>query len=128
MCKVDYFQRMKEISNEIVISFLRVQRLERLQIIEKEYKDVLERVLSFNVFYVVFFEKELSKFVELDLFIDLFLEENIEFSENKSSEEFLEIVLKFGSGSINWDELVEKFFKKDVIGKIVFNLEVDVLN
>lgn len=106
---------MKESNNEIVISFLRVQRFERLRIIEKEYKDVLERVVIFNVFYVVVFEELLFDYVELEVLV----EENIEFLENKLIVDFLNVKLKLSGGRINWNELVEKLFKKKEFEEVV---------
>lgn len=94
---------MREKSVEIVvIKVLKEKRMERLNILEKEYKDVLERVVSFNILYVVFVVEE-------------------EEEEECNNVEVLELKLK----KKNWDEVVEKFFYRSNFGEFVFNENVD---
>ncbi|XP_068335700.1 uncharacterized protein [Pyrus communis] len=96
--------RMKEeSSSETVTTAPKIQKLERLQTIEKEHKDALERAVSLNVPHAVTSNEEAPE--------DQKPEEAPEI-ENQS-EDAADTKLKSTGGRARWDDLVEKLFKKD---------------
>ncbi|KAB2612285.1 hypothetical protein D8674_034601 [Pyrus ussuriensis x Pyrus communis] len=96
--------RMKEESSfETVTTAPKIQKLERLQTIEKEHKDALERAVSLNVPHAVTSNEEAPE--------DQKPEEAPEI-ENQS-EDAADTKLKSTGGRARWDDLVEKLFKKD---------------
>lgn len=115
-------QLMKERSTETITSPPRVQRLERLQTIEKEHKDALQRAVSLNVPHAEPPEEEPSEERESDPVP----EENPEPSEKKQTEEQSpKTKSRSSGGASNWDELVQKLFKKTESGEMVLNLQPD---
>uniref|UniRef100_A0A803LSM0 Mono-/di-acylglycerol lipase N-terminal domain-containing protein n=1 Tax=Chenopodium quinoa TaxID=63459 RepID=A0A803LSM0_CHEQI len=101
--------RMKDSSTETVTSPPRVQRFERLQTIEKEHKDALERAVSLKVPHAVSLEKELEKPVSLE-------EGAVRSSEDKPTEESSRPLPRSIGERATWDELVSKLFKKSEAG------------
>ncbi|KAM1012009.1 hypothetical protein ACFX2C_047290 [Malus domestica] len=96
--------RMKEeSSSETVTTAPKIQKLERLQTIEKEHKDALERAVSLNVPHAVTSNKEAPEDQKLEKAPEI---------ENQS-EDAADTKLKSTGGRARWDDLVEKLFKKD---------------
>lgn len=90
---------MKERSSETVTTPPKVQKLERLQTIEKEHKDALERAVSLNVPHAVTAEGEPLN------------EQNKEASDRRNEDAQVN-TSRSSKGRTNWDEVVEKLFKK----------------
>ncbi|XP_021766215.1 uncharacterized protein LOC110730701 [Chenopodium quinoa] len=103
--------RMKDSSTETVTSPPRVQRFERLQTIEKEHKDALERAVSLKVPHAVSLEKELEKPASLE-------EGAVRSSEDKPTEESSRPLPRSIGERATWDELVSKLFKKSEAGEM----------
>ncbi|KNA03037.1 hypothetical protein SOVF_213010 [Spinacia oleracea] len=106
--------RMKDSSVETVTSPPRVQRFERLQTIEKEHKDALERAVSLKVPHAETLEKELSEHgnprsVEA---------KDLHTLEDKTTEESSRPQPKSIGERATWDELVAKLFKKSELGDL----------
>lgn len=107
-------QRMSEASPETITTPPKVQKLERLQTIEKEHKDALERAVSLNIPHAVTADNE-------ELPVD---DQNEEASpcQNEDAPE-TESTSNTNRGRTNWDEVVKKLYKK----KETANLQVDVV-
>lgn len=101
-------QVMKESRTETVTTAPKVQKLERLQTIEKEHKDALERAVSLNIPHAVTPTEEQHD-----------LEDQEEEVSHSQSEQTPEIQSKPSRGRANWDELVEKLMKKKGSGNPV---------
>ncbi|KAK9733269.1 hypothetical protein RND81_04G056000 [Saponaria officinalis] len=104
------FQKMEECSGVAITSAPRVQRIERLQTIEKEHKDALERAVSLNMPYavsaeMVAVEEELSEAV------------GVESGSDSSSMSQLEL----SNGSTNWNQMVAKLCKMSENGDSLLN-------
>ncbi|XP_050103410.1 uncharacterized protein LOC126583155 [Malus sylvestris] len=96
--------RMKEeSSSETVTTAPKIQKLERLQTIEKEHKDALERAVSLNVPHAVTSNEEAPEDQKPEKAPEI---------ENQS-EDAADTKLKSTGGRARWDDLVEKLFKKD---------------
>uniref|UniRef100_A0A2N9ETH4 Fungal lipase-like domain-containing protein n=1 Tax=Fagus sylvatica TaxID=28930 RepID=A0A2N9ETH4_FAGSY len=100
-------QRMKESSSETVTAAPRVQKIERLQTIEKEHKDALERAVSLNVPHAVTNPEEVPS------------QENEPEPSESQNEDDSKTKSQSNSGRTNWDEVVEKLFKKDESGELL---------
>lgn len=99
-------QMMKESSSETVTTPPKVQRLERLQTIEKEHKDALERAVSLNIPHAVTSTEEHEEEQETEV-------------PCSQSADAPEIQSKSTKEKINWEELVEKLMKKKNLGNPV---------
>ncbi|KAM1114526.1 hypothetical protein ACFX13_048074 [Malus domestica] len=96
--------RMKEeSSSETVTTAPKIQKLERLQTIEKEHKDALERAVSLNVPHAVTSNEEAPEDQKPEKAPEI---------ENQS-EDAADTKLKSTGGRARWDDLVEKLFKKE---------------
>ncbi|CAL0313415.1 unnamed protein product [Lupinus luteus] len=106
-----YSTTMKDRSSETVTLPPTVQKFERLQTIQKEHKDALERAVSLNVPHAVDSEdKEPS--------------ENNETEEsNNGGKDITNSQSKSSGAKSNWDEVVEKLLKKHRQGDL--DLEKD---
>ncbi|XP_047317032.1 uncharacterized protein LOC124920569 [Impatiens glandulifera] len=91
----------------------KTQRIERLQTIEKEHKDALERAVSLNVPHAVtttsYEEEEGMDIEEED---DDRIINTADLSESSSS-------TAGGGTRANWDKVVEKLFKRNDSGKLL---------
>ncbi|CAO2820325.1 unnamed protein product [Amaranthus hypochondriacus] len=96
---------MKESCSETVTSPPRVQRIERLQTIEKEHKDALERAVSLKVPHAISFNKESFEEAKAE-------EEEEEEEEDEPNKESSNTQPKSNGGKANWDDLIEKLFTK----------------
>ena len=110
---------MKESTAETVTSPPRVQRIERLQTIEKEHKDALERAVSLNVPHAVPVENDPSEHADLGPSREPSSEENVDSLKNKLAQESSKTKSEPRDGRTNWNELVEKLFKKNESGGLV---------
>lgn len=109
-------QRMREISSETVTTPPKVQKLERLQTIEKEHKDALERAVSLNIPHAVgAMEGEQPSG---DKEAEPSHSENKEPSQNEN-EGASQSKSTSKSSRTNWDEVVEKLFQRTESGNLV---------
>lgn len=99
-------KRMKESGPQTVTTPPKEQKFERLQTIEKEHKDALERAVCLNVPHAVATPEDLS-----------FKDHSAEPSES-GVEGALEIKSKSPGGKTNWDEVVKRLFKRDESGEL----------
>ena len=98
-------QIMMEGRSDTVTTPPKVQKLERLQTIEKEHKDALERAVSLNIPHAATSDEEPDD------------DQNTEASHSQN-ENSAETVSKSGRGRTNWDEVVEKLYKKKASGSV----------
>lgn len=113
-------QIMKESTAETLTSPPRVQSIERLQTIEKEHKDALERAVSLNVPHAVPVEDDPSEHADLGPSREPSSEEkNVDSWRHKPTQESSETKSEPRDGRTNWNELVEKLFKKNESGSLV---------
>ncbi|KAF5747469.1 hypothetical protein HS088_TW05G00190 [Tripterygium wilfordii] len=105
-------ERMKETSAETITTPPKVQKLERLETIEKEHKDALERAASLNIPHAV-----------------TTIEEEPKKDEAESSEGTCQDGSKSKSdstgGRTNWDEVVEKLFKRNESGDLLLRKDAE---
>lgn len=94
-----WLQQLREQSSEAVVTMApKEKRMERLNTLEKEHKDALERAVSLNIPHAVSTAAE----------------------EECENGEALESISK----KKNWDEVVEKLFHRSNSGEFVFNENV----
>ena len=108
---IPFSQRMKEMSSDTVTTAPKIPKLERLQTIEKEHKDALERAVSLNIPHATTStgnEEESSQEKSAEACQD----------ENKSAH---------GGGGTSWDEVVKKLMKRDESGKLILKSETNAL-
>ncbi|KAI5336364.1 hypothetical protein L3X38_015631 [Prunus dulcis] len=103
-------QRMKESSSDTITTAPKVQKLERLQTIEKEHKDALERAVSLNIPHAVTSNEEAAEDQEPEG----------PKSETQSKDP-LDTKSKSTGGRAKWDDVVEKLFKKKESGDVLLN-------
>lgn len=104
------FQIMKECAAETITSPPRVQRLKRLQTIEEEHKDALERAVTLKVPHAVSFDKDSSEHANTR-------QVEVE-NAHLSGDEPTETLPKSSGGKANWDQLVENLFNKPETGQM----------
>jgi len=109
---IDFPQKMKEIDSGTITTPPKVQKLERMQTIEKEHRDALERAVSLNIPHAV-----TTPDVEplKDNRTEPSLSEGVQASQFKSTST---------GRKTNWDEVVKNLFKKGESGHLVLNKEV----
>ena len=103
---------MSDASSETITTPPKVQKLERLQTIEKEHKDALERAVSLNIPHAVTTDDEEHPVENQN--------EEASPSQNEEAPE-PERTSNTNRGRTNWDEVVKKLFKK----KDSANIQVD---
>ncbi|KAK8606654.1 hypothetical protein V6N13_052421 [Hibiscus sabdariffa] len=103
---------MRENKSETITVPPKIQRLERLQTIEKEHKDALQKAISLNIPHAVPAAGE-------PIEIDKTETEAVEADNGDSSKAKPEL----SSRGTNWDELVQKLFKRSESGKLILNKE-----
>lgn len=119
-CTMDYqkwltfwfLQVMRENKSETMTVPPKIQRLERLQTIEDEHKDALERAVSLNIPHAVSAVEEPTENKEMEAEAG---------KDNNGDSRKAEPELS--SGGTNWDELVEKLFKRSESGKLMLKKE-----
>ncbi|KAJ6936054.1 hypothetical protein NC652_010940 [Populus alba x Populus x berolinensis] len=109
-------EKMKEISSETITTPPDVQKFERMQTIEQEHRDALERAVSLNIPHAV-----ATPDAEpcMDNGTAPSQSEGEQASKTKSTS---------SGGKTNWDEVVKKLFKKGESGHLVLNKDVTALN
>jgi hypothetical protein len=109
---IDFPQKMKEIDSGTITTPPKVQKLERMQTIEQEHRDALERAVSLNIPHAV-----TTPDVEplKDNRTEPSLSEGVQASQFKSTST---------GRKTNWDEVVKNLFKKGESGHLVLNKEV----
>ncbi|XP_074304363.1 uncharacterized protein LOC141639072 [Silene latifolia] len=108
-------QRMKEeCGMDAVTSPPRVQRIHRMQTIEMEHKDALERAVSLNVPHAVPTKEDVGMDEEVDVEQEGSREEDIPVEEVSSSTHF-----KSTEERTNWNELVAKLLKMSENGDLL---------
>lgn len=106
---------MKEMSSETKTTAPKIQKLERLQTLEKEHKDALERAVSLNIPHATTnTEDEVESSQEKSA--DACQDESEDASQSKSAH---------AGGGTNWDEVVEKLFKRNESGKLLIKSDTD---
>ncbi|CAH9070090.1 unnamed protein product [Cuscuta epithymum] len=127
-------EKLKEArAGTVVTNAPQVQKMERLQTLKKEHKDALERAVSLNIPHALpSTEEEVAEslgnhnegpqMVQM-LGIPANSSSQKESSSKEGDEKKGEESSKFKTKT-NWDELVEKLFKKDETGKMQFNRDV----
>ncbi|KAK8674184.1 hypothetical protein V6N13_112480 [Hibiscus sabdariffa] len=90
----------------------KIQKLERLLTIEKEHKDALQKAVSLNIPHA-------SEQVEVEIEIEEMEKEAAETNIAGSPKAKPEL----SSRGTNWDELVEKLFKRSESGKLLLKKE-----
>nr|CAN80451.1 hypothetical protein VITISV_029872 [Vitis vinifera] len=108
-------QRMKEMSSETRTTAPKIQKLERLQTIEKEHKDALERAVSLKIPHATtdIEDKEESS---LEKSAEACQDEIEDASQSKSAETGRET---------SWDEVVKKLYKRNESGKLLLKSDTD---
>ena len=86
----------------------KIQKLERLQTIEKEHKDALERAVSLNIPHAVSTADELTENEETET-------EPAQVDKGDTPKAKPES----NSKGTNWDEVVEKLFKRSESGNLI---------
>ncbi|KAF3618686.1 putative endo-1,4-beta-xylanase Z-like [Capsicum annuum] len=108
------FARLKEASAETTTTPPKVQKIVRLKTLEKEHKDALERAVSLNIPHAVGVdEEEPSTQKEEEPMEDIPFEECKEYGEDASTSK-----TQGRDARTNWNEVVEKLFKRDITGKL----------
>ncbi|KAK9106549.1 hypothetical protein Syun_022560 [Stephania yunnanensis] len=97
--------RMME-SSEVITTAPMVQKLERMQTLEKEHKDAMERAVSLNVPHVVTIVRQLEN-ADADAAPPPDHEKEPSLTKSKSSD-----------SRTNWETLVEKLFDRTDSGKL----------
>ncbi|KAE8730460.1 hypothetical protein F3Y22_tig00002919pilonHSYRG00016 [Hibiscus syriacus] len=106
---------MRRDKSETITVPPKVQKLERLQTIEKEHKDALQKAVGLNIPHAVSAS-----------------DEKIENEETETEAAGADIgdspkpKSELSPGGTNWDQLVEKLFKRSESGKLVLNKESDI--
>ncbi|KAL9247876.1 hypothetical protein vseg_021258 [Gypsophila vaccaria] len=120
-------QRMKEDygdgdggASAAVMSPPRVQRIHRLQTIEKEHKDALERAVSLNVPHAVPVKEDEEEEEDVEVQCDAPKERKPAEESSSSSTQ-----LKSGVGRTNWNDLVAKLFKKAEHGELLLKKDTE---
>lgn len=105
---------MKESGEVTIMKAPVVPKFERLKTIQKEHKEALERAVSLNIPHSLTAMKEsiIEEEKEEEDVIEILSHENASKTTAESS-----------SAAANWDDLVQKLFKKNESGQILFNRE-----
>ncbi|KAK8653925.1 hypothetical protein V6N13_127907 [Hibiscus sabdariffa] len=108
-----WFQQiMRENKSETITVPPKVQKLERSQTIEKEHKDALQKAVSLNIPHAISAADETTPNKETETEAAGSGNGDSPKPETESS-----------TRGTNWDELVEKLFKRNESGKLVLNRE-----
>ena len=113
---INFPQKIKEISSETITTPPGVQKFERMQTIEQEHRDALERAVSLNIPHAV-------ATPDAEPCMD-----NGTVPSQSEGEQASTTKSTSGGGKTNWDELVNKLFKKSESGHLVLNRDVTALN
>lgn len=108
-------QRMKEMSSETRTTAPKIQKLERLQTIEKEHKDALERAVSLNIPHATT-DTEDKEESSLEKSAEACQDEIEDASQSKSAQTGRET---------SWDEVVKKLYNRNESGKLLLKSDTD---
>ncbi|KAK6127449.1 hypothetical protein DH2020_038798 [Rehmannia glutinosa] len=109
-------ESLKELSTETTMTPPKVQKLDRKLTLEKEHKDALERAVSLNIPHAVTSSEESSSaYTEGGSSVDKSVE--TEHSAEKENS-FCK------NARTNWNEVVEKLFKKNESGQLLLKRDV----
>ncbi|KAK6913533.1 Mono-/di-acylglycerol lipase, N-terminal [Dillenia turbinata] len=100
-------ERMKESDSETVTTAPKTQKFERLQTIEKEHKDALDRAVSLKIPDVVSGVEDNSR------------DSSIEPSQNERDSSSTTNSKSCSDDTTTWDQVVEKLFDKREAGQLV---------
>uniref|UniRef100_A0A6N2LEH1 Fungal lipase-like domain-containing protein n=1 Tax=Salix viminalis TaxID=40686 RepID=A0A6N2LEH1_SALVM len=109
-------EKIKEINSETITTPPGVQKFERMQTIEQEHRDALERAVSLNIPHAV-------ATADAEPCMD-----NGTVPSQSKGDQASKTKSTSGGGKTNWDELVNKLFKKGESGHLVLNRDVTALN
>ncbi|KAB5560892.1 hypothetical protein DKX38_005849 [Salix brachista] len=109
-------EKINEINSETITTPPGVQKFERMQTIEQEHRDALERAVSLNIPHAV---ATADAEPCMDNGTVPSQSEGDQASKTKSTS---------GGGKTNWDALVNKLFKKGESGHLVLNRDVTAQN
>ncbi|KAG8373485.1 hypothetical protein BUALT_Bualt11G0029100 [Buddleja alternifolia] len=116
-------ENLKELSTETITTPPKVQKLNRKLTLEKEHKDALERAVTLNIPYAMMSSEEEGQ-EEEGCSGDKSLETCQDDTETSSEREKSKSLCK--NARTNWNEVVEKLFKKNESGKLLLNRDVSV--
>ncbi|KAK6127466.1 hypothetical protein DH2020_038783 [Rehmannia glutinosa] len=117
ICSV-VLQSLKELSTETTMTPPKVQKLDRKLTLEKEHKDALERAVSLNIPHAVTPSEESSS---------AYTEEGSSVDKSVETEHSVEKENSFCKNArTNWNEVVEKLFKKNESGQLLLKRDVSV--
>ncbi|KAJ9682646.1 hypothetical protein PVL29_018548 [Vitis rotundifolia] len=108
-------QRMKEMSSDTRTTAPKIQKLERLQTIEKEHKDALERAVSLNIPHATTNTEDKEE-SSLEKSAEACQDEIEDASQSKSADTGRET---------SWDEVVKKLYKRNESGKLLLKSDTD---
>lgn len=106
-----FLQNMRE-RNSAVTTPPKVQKIERLQSLQQEHKDALERAVSLNIPHAVTIPEEEEPSTSK--------EQNVECDDSESFEIERAVKSQPCGGRTNWNMVVEKLLKKDESGELLF--------
>lgn len=105
---------MRENKPETITVPPKIQKLERIQTIEKEHKDALERAVSLNIPHAVSTAEESTEDDETETEPSQADKRDTPKAKPDTS-----------SRGTNWDEVVEKLFKRSESGNLILKKESD---
>ncbi|KAK6154133.1 hypothetical protein DH2020_013772 [Rehmannia glutinosa] len=109
-------ESLKELSTETTMTPPKVQKLDRKLTLEKEHKDALERAVSLNIPHAVTPSEESSS---------AYTEEGSSVDKSVETEHSAEKENSFCKNArTNWNEVVEKLFKKNESGQLLLKRDV----
>uniref|UniRef100_A0A5B7BBC1 Uncharacterized protein n=2 Tax=Davidia involucrata TaxID=16924 RepID=A0A5B7BBC1_DAVIN len=107
-------ERMRQSSSETITTAPKIQKLERLQTIEKEHKDALERAVSLNIPHAVTtLEGEPSGNKEEEPSGEAERSQGEAEPSQNESEDASKTKSKSRGGRTNWNEVVKKLFERN---------------
>ncbi|KAL0396455.1 UNVERIFIED_CONTAM: hypothetical protein Scaly_0093900 [Sesamum calycinum] len=112
---------LKEHSKETITTPPKVQKLDRKLTLEKEHKDALERAVSLKIPHAVTSSEEESSGNTEE---GSSAPKSVDMDDNKPSSEKEKSFCK--TARTNWNDIVEKLFKRDESGQLLLNRDASV--
>lgn len=109
-------ERMKKSSSEVRSTPPKVQKMERLQTIEKEHRDAIERAVNLKIPHAVTTAEEEGEPSEQPPSSVVCNEDN---NSNTDGEDESKDKSKSSGGRHNWNEVVQKLFKRNESGELL---------
>ncbi|KAL2528143.1 alpha/beta-hydrolase superfamily protein [Forsythia ovata] len=114
-------QRLKELSTETITTPPQVQKLERMQTLEKEHRDALDRAVSLNIPHAVTTAEQESLYPEEEYSGESTAEHSKEDPKYSSAgKRYCE------NARTNWNEVVEKLFKRNESRQLLLESDASV--